>query len=174
MPKQTITTVEGFNKKLSAFSRAVKTSQNAARECSNFAILHFEKCGDLGPAQRFYDVLRKEGNRKFLKRDGYLVWLTTHAPILFDKNTLAKDMTNKAVKFNTAVATSIPYWMFSQDNDELIAFGGEDVWKEIHRVYKKYAGDKYAQSNDNTGDLAVSHVKNMITKHAPELLVTAA
>ena len=65
MSKQ-LTTVEAFNKKLTSFKKAVKTTQNAARMCSNFAILHFEKCGDLGPAQRFYDVLRAEGNRKFL------------------------------------------------------------------------------------------------------------
>jgi|TARA_Y100000296_G_C5172118_1_gene257871 hypothetical protein len=175
MSKQ-LTTVEQFNKKLVSFAKAVKTTQNAARMCSNFAILHFEKCGDIGPAQRFYDVLRKEGNRKFLKRDGYLVWLFTHAPITFEEkdgkrvtSTLVKDKSAEAVKFDTKTATATPYWMFSQDQDEEIPFSGEDVWKEVNRIVNKYSGDKYSD-NDNTGDTAVRQVKDLVKKHAPELV----
>jgi hypothetical protein len=178
MSKQ-LTTVEAFNKKLTSFKKAVKTTQNAARMCSNFAILHFEKCGDLGPAQRFYDVLRAEGNRKFLKRDGFLVWLFEYAPVTFeekdgkrDSSTLVKDKGSDAVKFNTDAAIKLPYWMFSQDRDEEIPFCGEDIWKEVVRTVKKYSGDRY-NDNDNTGNIALRQVNDLVKKHAPELVVAA-
>ena len=170
MSKQTIATVEQFNTKLKGFVRAVKTTQNAARECSNFAILHFEKCGDLGPAQRFYDVLRAEGNSKFLKRDGFLIWLASHAPISVEKNVLLKDKSKDAQKFDTATAIATPYWMFSRDDDEAAAFFADDVWKEVLRVFKKYDGAKYTPK-DEAGATAVKQVGDLMKQRAPGLMV---
>jgi hypothetical protein len=177
-----LNTVEAFNKKLASFQKAITTSQNAARMCSNFAILHFEKCGDLGPAQRFYNVLRKETNAKFLKRDGYLVWLTTHAPIVLgqtnkageviDKHTFFKDKSNEAVKFNTAVAVKIPYWMFSRDIDEQLAFTEDDIWKAIKSISTKFSAERYV-GNDN-GQMALNQVDNLLKKNAPELMMKVA
>jgi|TARA_Y100000296_G_scaffold86634_1_gene127093 hypothetical protein len=170
MRKQLVTTVEQFNGKLKSFVKAVKTSQNAARECSNFAILHFEKCGDIGPAQRFYDVLRSEGNSKFLKRDGFLIWLASHAPITIEKNVLLKDKSKDAQKFNTVAAIATPYWMYSRDDDEAVAFFADDVWKEVKRVFTKYSGDKYVAENDE-GNAAVNQIGDLLKQRAPGLMV---
>ena len=175
MTNQVVKTIDQFNKKLVSFGKAVTTTQNSARECSNFAISHFVKCGDIGPAQRFYDALRKDGVAKFLKRDGYLTWLFAHAPITFkvvdgkqDTSTLVKDKSAQAQIIDEVHALAVPYWMYSQDKDEEIVFTQDDVWKLLAQASKKLHGKRYV--GDVKAMKSLAKVDALIMKEAPDLL----
>lgn len=143
MAKLTIKTETEFNVQLKGYVRATATAMNKARALSEFALLHFQKCGDLGPAQRFYDAMIKNYSRQ----PAFVKWLAAHAPAMLVDKKFAKDKRDEAVDFDLAGAAKKPFWEFVPEA-VLTSYSIEDLDLAILATLKKFDGKNYAAKDD--------------------------
>ena len=137
-------TIDDFDARLKVYVRSTKTTMNAARSLAEFSILHFEKCGDLGPAQRFYDAMVKNYSRQ----PAFRVWIMAHAPVMQDETKkFKKDKSEDAKPFDVAEALKMPFWDFAPEM-EPVNFSIEDITKAILATLKKFEGPKYHAENE--------------------------
>ena len=163
-----------FELYLSRAEHALKGVATNYRKAANIAITVFETHGDLSLCQRILDSMNDKSRSGVVKRSGFLTWLVTFSPAILDvddKKKLVKDKTDDAVGFDVKTAVKTDFWTLSANNDEELLFNGEDVWKEVNRVLKKYKKDS-ATSKDKTGTFAITTLEGVLSKHAPELSLT--
>ncbi len=143
MTKLIIKTEAEFNTQLKGYVRATKTAMNKARALSEFAIAHFEKCGDLGPAQRFYDSMVRNSARP----PAFVKWLVAHAPVLLTDKKFAKDKRDEAIDFDLEGAAKKPFWEFSPEQG-ITTYKIDDLDLAILATLKKFSGKNYVAADD--------------------------
>ena len=143
MTKLIIKNEAEFNTHLKGYVRATKTAMNKARALSEFALAHFEKCGDLGPAQRFHDSMI----RNYSRQPAFIKWMCAHAPVLLDNKKFLKDKRDEAIEFDLAGAAKKPFWEFSPELG-ITSYQIDDIDLAILATLKKFDGKNYVAADD--------------------------
>jgi hypothetical protein len=149
----TIKTVDQFNKTLTTFTKQQRNSQKNVWECAKFALLHFEKCGDLGPLQRIYDAMSKG----YANRNGLVRWAMSFAPIQFEQSKFSKDKSADALDFALKEAFKQPFWESFPIAEKTVFFSTEDVQKALDNIVKKFERDNHRTTDKN----AVKAIKTL-------------
>ncbi len=143
MTKLTIKTENEFNTELKSYVRVTKTAMKKARALSEFAIAHFESCGDLGPAQRFYDAMV----RNYSRQPAFVKWLVAHAPVILENKKFSKDKRDEAVDFDLIGAAKKPFWEFAPEQG-ITTYKIDDLDLAILATLKKFDGKNYVAADD--------------------------
>lgn len=145
MAKLVIKTEAEFNTQLKGYVRATKTAMNKARALSEFALAHAQKCGDLGPAQRFYDSMV----RNYSRQPAFVKWVCAHSPTLMDNKKFLKDKRDEAIEFDLEGAAKKPFWEFSPEQG-ITTYKISDLDLAILATIRKFEGRNYVAADDDT------------------------
>lgn len=141
--KLVIKTETEFNTQLKGYVRATKTAMGKARALSEFAITHFDSCGDLGPAQRFHDSMV----RNYSRQPAFVKWLAAHAPVILENKKFSKDKRDEAIEFDLDGAMKKPFWEFAPEQG-ITTYKISDIDLAILATLKKFGGKNYVAADD--------------------------
>jgi hypothetical protein len=135
-----------FEQALDAFVKSGKAMMNAARECAEISITQFSEHGDLSKAQQFMDAMHKNYNRK----DAFLRWLVTYAPVKLEGGKLKKDQSREDV-VNLEAALAKDFWDFKPQLED-INFTAADVFSAVERALKRLHKDNVKAADDKASE----------------------
>jgi uncharacterized cupin superfamily protein len=144
-----IADVSGFNKRLGEFEVATATSMAAALECGDFAISHFAKCGDLGPAQRFFDSMNSK-SKNYTRKAAFAKWFIdfTNVDPEFKDKKFKKIKTKDGEKLNHVehdmleAALQGPSWWDHTPEKETWFYSSLEIIKLLNGAVKRCEADK--------------------------------
>jgi hypothetical protein len=160
-----IENLEDFELKLKSFQRSTRANMLQALQLSQFTIQHFERHGDLGPVQRFYNAMTKNYHR----RAAYKVWVMAHSPVKVEGDKFTKDKGEDARPFDVQGALKKPFWEFAPEKED-VYFVTEDVYTAVMKTIKKFQGEKYHAADKTSGDFianAMAAIEELNTRFVP-------
>lgn len=160
-------TTEQFETRLASFSKAIKTSQNAARDCAEQALLQFHKHGSLAFAEKFYAAMPKN----FVRRAAFLKWMKDHSPFTVVEGTMKKDKSNDAAEWDIEGALSAPFWDYAPDPEQ-VYFGSDDVVVALRRTLKRYQSNENYHAASERAAQTVQTIDNFLD-HLPETMTAS-
>jgi hypothetical protein len=167
--------VANFNKRLVGFERATKTSMAAARDCADFALSHFAKCGDLGPSQRFFDSMNTKSTN-YTRKGAFAKWFITYAnvdPLFVEKK--FKKLASKTPLAHVepgkleAALSGADWWDYTPEKEDWF-YGADDVLALIDRAVKKCESD-HSKAVNPSAKQAVAKLKDFSEKLHVELKI---
>lgn len=156
-----------FDVALTRYKSNVKLAMQYARLCSEMAIDHFAKTGDITYCQRFFDAMPANYER----RNAFVKWLVAHSPAKLEKGKFSKDKSESASPFDVAKAKAKPFWEFSPETP-LTNFSAADLIKGVVLLVKRFEGQHAA---DEQATQLLNRVKEFsATLGAPSNVVQAS
>ena len=131
-----------FDQALNTFSRSIKTSMTAARECSNLAIEAFAEHGDLSLAQRFFDAMPNN----YVRKTAFVEWMAHFSPVTFEKGKFTKDKSDDAIEFDVPHAMLSAFWEWKPDAALALLLKDDDAFKKAMAFVNYVRKDKVKAS----------------------------
>ena len=159
-----------FDKYLKVFVSSIEKAKDAALNCANLSILHFEAHGDVSLCQRFLNAMPKN----FTRRAAYVMWLQAFSPLKVTRLKdgeikLSKDKTATATRYNTVVAIQAAFWDFAPDPQD-IEMTDDMAFKRIMSAINSLRRKNVKTSDGikallNAVENVVVHYQNEAKKH---------
>ncbi len=156
-----------FEAALKLFKKANAQAQDLARVCSEMALSHFYKHGDLVYCQQFFDAMVQNWNR----RVAYFRWLQAHAPIIQMDGALAKDKSPEAVKMSDDLlkaALETPFWDFAPEPG-IVDFDIADIDQAIRNVIARFHNERMKPKTERV----LTYLDELGEKLNKDILMTA-
>lgn len=132
-----------FYHHLDVFKKSMATLKAAMLACSQLALKHFQKHGDLSQVQEFHDALVEHG-KNVTRVNAFKAWLRDNAPISMEggrfikRKGLTAEEEKAAWNMDRAMAT--PFWDYLPDT-EVFVWEIKDVFQSLEQTVKRFKRD---------------------------------
>jgi len=163
-----IKSVSQFTKTLNTGLKQLRNGKANVWACAQFAIAHYDGCGDHGPLNAVLTGLRAEG----VGASAYVKWVEKYTDQVWamEEKKLVKDSESERDTIaDVALAIVDNFWNMVKSEQEAELFDSEAFFKDIMRVVKKYQNSerKTAESADDIA--TVTKLSEYVLDKAPQL-----